>query len=144
MTKIRELVRTLRTEYRTESVIADLSRTGEFHRFGEESKKTLPRLGKIELFELGGVSKNIQFPSCANYRPEGLLYFTCGICLMLSTEQQRKIKNQLKILSRITREVQSMDFLKNNMITSKREIQLDTHRRRRFFYYCQMAQRRIV
>ena len=39
MTKIRDLVHKLRIEYRTESVIADQSRTGEFNRFSVESKR---------------------------------------------------------------------------------------------------------
>ena len=39
-TMIRELVETTRTEYQTESVIADLSKTREFNRFSEASKKT--------------------------------------------------------------------------------------------------------
>ena len=50
--KKRELVNWLRTENRTESFIADWSKTGEFNRFSEESKKTIERLGKIELYEL--------------------------------------------------------------------------------------------
>ena len=39
MTKIQKMVDKLRTEYRTESVIADFSKTGQFNRFSEESKK---------------------------------------------------------------------------------------------------------
>ena len=45
LTKIRDLVKTLRTEYRTESVIADLSKTREFNRFSEAFKKTA-KIGK--------------------------------------------------------------------------------------------------
>ena len=39
MTKNQEMVDKLSTEYPTESVIADFSKTGEFNRFSEESKK---------------------------------------------------------------------------------------------------------
>ena len=123
-TEIQDLVKTPRKEYRTESVIADLSKTGEFNRFSEESKKTVQILGKIELFDLGEVSKNIQCSSCAKYWPEGLLYCICRICLMPSTEQKRKIKNQFDILSIPVYIVKkgfsprrSMDFPKSNMIT---------------------------
>ena len=94
MTKIRELVKALRTEYRTESAMADSSETGEFNRFSEDSQKTVPKLGNIDLFELGEVSKKIQCSSCATYWPEGLLYCTCGICLLPSTEQQVEKPNQ--------------------------------------------------
>ena len=65
MTKIRGLVNKLRTEYRTESVITDLNKTGEFNKLSEESKMTVQRLGKIELYGLGEVSKKTQCPSCA-------------------------------------------------------------------------------
>ena len=71
-TKIQDLVHTFRTQSRTESVIADLSETGEFNTFSEESQKTIPKLGKIELFELVEVSEKIHCPSCAKWRPEGL------------------------------------------------------------------------
>ena len=40
-TKAQDLVKTLRTEYRTESVVADFSKTGEFNRFSEEFHKTV-------------------------------------------------------------------------------------------------------
>ena len=46
MAKIRrELVKTLRTEHRTESVIADLGKT-----FSEESKQTIQKIGKDRIF----------------------------------------------------------------------------------------------
>ena len=40
MTKIQNLVNTLRTQYRTESVIANFCLTGKFNRFTEETPKT--------------------------------------------------------------------------------------------------------
>ena len=39
----------LRAEYQTESVMPDLSKTGEFTRFTDESRKTIQELVKIEL-----------------------------------------------------------------------------------------------
>ena len=99
VTKIQDLVHTLKTQYRTESVIADLSKTGVFNTFSEEPKKTFQKLGKIELFELGDVFTKIQCPACAMYWPGGLLYGTCGICFRPSKEQKRKIKDHLEILS---------------------------------------------
>ena len=39
-----------------EMVIVDLSKTGAFNTFSEESKKTIQKLGKIELLELAEVS----------------------------------------------------------------------------------------
>ena len=49
MTKIRELVSKIRTEYGTESVIADLSKTGEFNRINDESLKDFRKFGKDQI-----------------------------------------------------------------------------------------------
>ena len=116
MIKIRDFMKTLRTEYRRESVIADLSKTGELNTFSEESKKTINNFGQMELLELGEVSTKIQCPSCAKYWPQGVCDCTCGTCFRPSKEQMRKIKDQFEILSIpyyivkiLIREVQSMD-----------------------------------
>ena len=50
---------------------------------------------------------------------------------MPSAEQKRRIKNQFEILS-IIHEVQRMVLPKINMITSKREIQVETQGRKIF------------
>ena len=47
MTQIRELMKSFRTKYRTESIITDLRNTEEFNRFSEKSKKTIQKLTKI-------------------------------------------------------------------------------------------------
>ena len=99
MTQIQDLLDKLRSEYQTESVIADLSKKGKFNRFSEDPKKTIQRLGNIELYELGEVSKMTQCAPCSKYWPAGLLYCTCGVCFMLSLEQKRKINCQFEILS---------------------------------------------
>ena len=48
---IQNLADTLITQSRTESMIIDLKRTGEFKASSEESQKTIARFGKIELFD---------------------------------------------------------------------------------------------
>ena len=48
LTKTQDLMHTLTTQSRTESVIDDLKKTEEFNTFSEESKKTIQSLGKIE------------------------------------------------------------------------------------------------
>ena len=58
MTQIQELVDKLRSEYQTESVVAHLRKKGRLNRFSGESKRTIQRLGNIELYEFGEISKN--------------------------------------------------------------------------------------
>ena len=53
----------------------------------------------IELYKLGEISKTVQRPACLKYALEGLLSSTCGVCLMPSPEQERKIKTQFEIMS---------------------------------------------
>ena len=67
VTKIQDLVHTLKTQYRTVSVIAILGKTGENNTFSEESEKTITKWRKIELFAWVEVSTEIQCPSCAKY-----------------------------------------------------------------------------
>ena len=73
MTQIQELVDKLRSEYQTESVVAHLRKKGKLNRFSEEPKRTILRLGNIELYELGDISKKTQRQACSKYSPEGLL-----------------------------------------------------------------------
>ena len=47
VTKIQDLVHTLRTQSQTESVVADLQKTLELNTFSKESQKTFQSLGKV-------------------------------------------------------------------------------------------------
>ena len=43
-------------------------------------------------------SQSVQFKNWT-YSPEGLLYCSCGVCLMPSPKQKRKIKTEIEIMS---------------------------------------------
>ena len=53
MTQIEELVDKLRIEYQTESIIADLVKKGKSNKLSDESRRTLQKIGNIDLYELG-------------------------------------------------------------------------------------------
>ena len=53
VTKIQDLVQTPRTQSWTESVIADLKKTGDFNTFSEESKKDDPKPKKDRTVWIG-------------------------------------------------------------------------------------------
>ena len=98
---------------------------------------------KIELFELRKVSKNTPCPSCSKYWLEGLLHCTCGVCLMPSQEQKRKIKSEFEILSipyyivktgQLTR---SKTWASGNMKIGKRKIQSEMRKRKDTIPSCQ-------
>ena len=99
MSQIQELVDKLRTEHQIESITADLEKKCKFNRFSDASKRAIRELGNLDLYELGEVSKTVQCQVCFRHASEGLLYCPCGVCLMPSSEQKRKIKTQFEILS---------------------------------------------
>ena len=144
VTKIQDLVYTLRTE----SVIADLTKTGEFNTFSEKSTKT-KKWRRSNCFELGEVSEKIQSPSCAKYRPEGLQFCTSASCSRSSKERERKNKRTFlkscqfpHTREKYIHEVQSKDDPKSRTITSKRTCQRDEDRIR--FYCAQIPRRRTA
>ena len=131
MTKIQELANTLRSEYQTESVIADLGKENSTG-FSVELDKTIERLRNVELYELGEVSKKTQCPSCSKYSFEGLLNCSCGVCLTPSPEQKRKIKSQFEILS-IPYHVVQTDYsrgAKHGQIIGQRKIQSEMRKKK--------------
>ena len=99
MTKIQELVDKFRAGYHTGSIIAEFRKRRKSNRFSEESSRTIQELGNIELYELGEISKTVQCQACLNCAPESLIYCSCGVCLMTSPEQKKRIKIQFEVMS---------------------------------------------
>ena len=96
--RILKLAHALKTHSRTGSLIKELHKNEVFNTFSDESKRTNHDLGKIELFELGEVSAKTQCASCAKNWPEGILYCTCGQCLLPSEKQTLKTKEPFDAL----------------------------------------------
>ena len=136
MTKIRDLVKTLRMEYRTEFVIADLGKTGKLNRFSEESKKTIHKIGKDKMVSIGkGFQENIVLIMCqVLVRRTVILHLRSMFSVFNGSEAQEKesirnlVNSVLHRVKKIIGEVQSTDDPKNYMIISKRMSQRDTRR----------------
>ena len=123
----RDLVHTLRTQYRTESVIADLSKSREYNTFSEESKKkAISKLGKVEWFDVEEVSTQYKARPAPNTDQND-----CHMALAEHVWGLRKNRNarqknlkscqfHMTLWKRIFREVQSTDHPKNSTIISKR------------------------
>ena len=96
--RIQDLVNTLRTQYRTESVIADLSKTREFNTFSQESRRTIKKWERsYSLNWEKFLRKYSARPApCTGQRD---LYCTCGICSRPSKEQKHKTKENIEVLS---------------------------------------------
>ena len=128
MTKIQNLVHTLRTQSRRKSVITDHKKTGEFNMLSEESKKIVQSLGKSEVFELGEVSTNIQCPPCVKYHPQELLHSSWWKWLRPSKKSKNaRRRNNLTycqylatLCKGIFLVVQNIEDLKKNNVIYKR------------------------
>ena len=92
--KKQDLVDKLRTEYRTESVIADWGRQ-ENSTDSTRNPRQLRKFGNIELFELGETSKTIQCQTCLKYSLEGLIYCSCGVCRRQNREKELELNLNL-------------------------------------------------
>ena len=79
MTNIEELLEKLRTGYQTASIVTDLDKKRIFKKFSEESRDTIRKLGNIELYELGAISKTVQWQACLRCSLERLISCSCGV-----------------------------------------------------------------
>ena len=89
--QIQEVVEKSRNESPTESIIEDLGRPEKSVKFSEESSRTIHELGRIELHELGQISRTLQCHPCLKHMPAGLTFCSCGICLRPHEEQIKRI-----------------------------------------------------
>ena len=80
----------LRTEYRIESVITDLSKKGNSTGLVRKFTKTVERIRKTDWFGLGDVSKKTQCSFCAKYWLDGQekLHVWNVSCAFLRAETQ--------------------------------------------------------
>ena len=47
----------------------------------------------------GEMSETVQGQACLKHAPEGLIYYSCGVCLRLSPEQTQRIETQFDIMT---------------------------------------------
>ena len=93
MTKIQNLVHTLRTQSRRKSVITDRKKTGEFNMLSEESKKIVQSLGKSELFWIGwGFYERAVPIVCQVSSTRTVTQFLVKMIEAFEKEQKRKTK----------------------------------------------------
>ena len=90
MSPIQELVDKLRTDCQSLSIVADLGKKGKLNRFSEESKRTIQKLGKIELCELGNTHlrdyfiAHVVYALCPRWNRKERLKLNLRLCLSRS------------------------------------------------------------
>ena len=82
-----------------EALQADLQQNNVYNPFSRKSKEMIRELGNLELFELCGTKPKVQCSHCLLYWNQGIVYCTCGQCLLDSESRRKSNKLRLDALS---------------------------------------------
>ena len=91
---------TSRNGSRTKSILEDLGKPENSLKFSEESSRRIHEMGNIELYELGQISRTVQFHLCLKHIPEGRTFCSCGVCLPPDEETNTKDQCQIPCFDR--------------------------------------------
>ena len=89
--RVQELVQRIENHPRRAALQADLQQNNVYNPFSNNSKEMIRELGNVELFELCETTPKLQCSQCLLYWNQGIVYCTCGQCL-IDSESRRKFK----------------------------------------------------
>ena len=93
--RVRELVKKIENRSHREALQADVQQNNVYNPFSKNSKDMIRDLGNVELFELCETFPNVQCSHSLLYWNQGIVYCTCGQCL-IDSESRRKF-NKLRL-----------------------------------------------
>ena len=93
--RVQELVKRIETHPHREALHADLQQNSVYNPFSKDSKDMIRELGNVELFELYETTPKVQCSHCLLCWNQGIVYCTCGQCLIY-TESRRNF-NRLRL-----------------------------------------------
>ena len=82
-----------------EALEADLQQNNVYNPFSKNSKEMIRELGNVELLELCETFPKVQCSHCLLYSNQGIVYCTCGQCLIDSESRRKFNKLRLDALS---------------------------------------------
>ena len=88
---VQELVKRIETHPLRAALRADLQQNNVYNPFSKDSKEMIRELGNVELFELCETTPKVQCSQCLLHWNQGIVYCTCGQCLVYN-ESRRKFK----------------------------------------------------
>ena len=97
--RVRELVKKIENHPHRQSLQRDLQQNKAYNPFSATSKKRIPDMGNVELFELFETDPKTQCKECLSYWSEGIVYCTCGHLLKESAANRGVIQYTLDLLS---------------------------------------------
>ena len=95
--RVQELVKKIESHPHREALQADLQQNNVYNPFSNNSKAMIRELGNVELFELCETIPKVQCSHCLLYWNQGIVYCTCGQCL-IDSESRRKF-NKLRLVA---------------------------------------------
>ena len=97
--RVQELVKKIENHPHREALHADLQQNNVHNPFSKNSKAMIRELGNVELFELCETIPKVQCSHCLLYWNQGIVYCTCGQCLIDSESRRKFNKLRLDALS---------------------------------------------
>ena len=93
--RVQELVKRIETHPHRAALHADLKPNNVYNPFSKDSKEMIRELGNVELFELYETIPQMQCSHCLLYWNQGIVYCTCGQCLIYI--ESRRNFNRLRL-----------------------------------------------
>ena len=87
--RVQELVKKIEDHPHREALHADLQQNNVYNPFSKNSKAMIREMGNVGLFELCETAPKVQCSHCLLYLNQGIVYCTCGQCL-IDSESRRK------------------------------------------------------
>ena len=97
--RVQELAKRIENHLHREALHADLQQNNVYNPFSKNSKAMIRELGNVELFELCETIPKVQCSHCLLYWNQGIVYCTCGQCLIDSESRRKFDKLRLDALS---------------------------------------------
>ena len=97
--RVQELVKKIESHPHREALQADLQENNVSNPFSKNSKAMVRELGNVEVFELCETAPKVQCSHCLLYWNQGIVYCTCGHCLIDSEPSRKFYKRRLDALS---------------------------------------------
>ena len=97
--RVQELVKKIENHPHQDALHADLQQNNAYNPFSKNSKEMIRELGNVELFELCETVPKVQCSHCLLYWNQGIVYCTCGQCLIDSESRRKFNKLRLDALS---------------------------------------------
>ena len=97
--RVQELVQRIENHPHRAALQADLQQNNVYNTLSKNSKEMIREIGNVELFELCETTPKVQCSQCLLFWNQGLVYCTCGQCLIYSEPRRKFNKLRLDAIS---------------------------------------------